>query len=159
WMAALTEHPKRHPRTVLLGFLSAEHGLGEIAIVRRGEPLVEARLGWDGRLLSPGSTLAGEPLRISASAEGDALPGRRTREALLRMRAPRLPAESPSGWCSWYDYYTKVTERAVEQNLAALSEARATMPVRYVQLDDGYPTKIGDWLSPNAKFSSGLSSL
>ena len=68
--------------------------------------------------------------------------------------------DSPSGWCSWYYYFAKISERDIEENLdaAAALAAGAAQQVdwRYCVLDDGYATAIGDWLSVNSRFPSGL---
>src|SRR5581483_1418930 len=50
-------------------------------------------------------------------------------------RAPRV-------WCSWYQYFTQVTEADVLENLEAIERLR--LPIEVVQLDDGYQSGIGD---------------
>jgi alpha-galactosidase len=62
--------------------------------------------------------------------------------------------ELPTGWCSWYYYYSKVSAQDLTENLAALQ----AHPVdwRWFVLDDGYQTAVGDWLSINDKFPQGL---
>jgi len=50
-----------------------------------------------------------------------------------------------TGWCSWYGYYHDITEQALIGELALID--RAALAVDTVQLDDGYQTGIGDWLS------------
>jgi alpha-galactosidase len=69
----------------------------------------------------------------------------------------RVPATVPSGWCSWYYYYGRVTEADIRANLEALRSSR--LPVDYVQVDDGYQPATGDWLSANDKFPSGMQRL
>jgi len=63
----------------------------------------------------------------------------------------------PAGWCSWYKYYTRVREGDVLTNLVTLEQLRDVMPVRYMQLDDGYQRAVGDWLElDNTKFPCGM---
>lgn len=149
--------------TLLVGFLAAERGLGEVALLRDGapqrRPRLEARLDWAGKLLPAGTELVGEPLFVGMDGDGDALVRSWTAQTAQRMHARRWTQPIPSGWCSWYYYYTRVSEAAVDANLACLQEQRAALPVRYVQLDDGYQQKVGDWLHPNAKFPGGLAAL
>ncbi len=149
--------------TVLLGFLAAEQGLGEVALVRTGAPArrprIEARLSWAGRRLPAGARLPGEPLLIAASGDGDALLKQWTAATAQAMAARVSTAPVPSGWCSWYYYYTRVDEADVDANLEYLNQHRRELPVRYVQLDDGYQQKVGDWLAVNAKFPQGLPAL
>ncbi|MEU7524840.1 glycoside hydrolase family 36 protein [Saccharothrix sp. NPDC042600] len=66
----------------------------------------------------------------------------------LGLGAPR-PA--PTIWCSWYQYFTEVTESDVDRNLALLDAL--DLPVDVVQVDDGYQAEIGDWLAPSGRFA------
>jgi alpha-galactosidase len=59
---------------------------------------------------------------------------------------------APTGWCSWYHYYTDVTEADVVENLAAIGAAE--LPVDVIQLDDGWQAEIGDWLAYSDRFAS-----
>lgn len=161
--AAASGGASAQTQTVLVGFLAAERGLGEVALLRDGapqrRPCLEARLDWAGRPLAAGAELAGEPLFVGADSDGEALVRSWTEQTAQRMHARRWTQPIPSGWCSWYYYYTRVSEAAVDANLACLRQQRAALPVRYVQLDDGYQKKVGDWLHPNAKFPGGLAAL
>eukprot|EP00911_Craspedida_sp_UC1_P002622 UC1_evm4s1936 len=75
---------------------------------------------------------------------------------------PRPIAKTaPVGWCSWYEYYTKVTADRMLDNTEALARYAHDMPetagVGLVQLDDGYQLHIGDWLDCQPrKFPNGL---
>jgi alpha-galactosidase len=60
--------------------------------------------------------------------------------------------QAPTIWCSWYHYFTRVTEQDVFDNLDALDEFE--LPVDVVQLDDGYEAEIGDWLALSGRFRS-----
>jgi alpha-galactosidase len=66
----------------------------------------------------------------------------------------RLPAvrPAPTIWCSWYHYFTEVSESDMDENLAAIAEL--DLPVDVVQLDDGYQAEIGDWLELSDRFRS-----
>jgi len=59
---------------------------------------------------------------------------------------------APTLWCSWYYYWTKVAETDVLENLDAMDELE--LPIDVVQLDDGYQTEIGDWLTLSGRFAS-----
>lgn len=69
------------------------------------------------------------------------------------------PKHSPrvTGWCSWYNYFTRVTEKDIRHNLVELS--RLELPLDYFQIDDGWQGAIGDWLECNEKFPSGMKSV
>jgi alpha-galactosidase len=62
------------------------------------------------------------------------------------------PRPAPTTWCSWYHYFTKVTEADIDENLAAMDDL--DLPIDVVQLDDGYQAEIGDWLDLSARFAS-----
>lgn len=64
------------------------------------------------------------------------------------------PAPYVTGWTSWYKYYNRVTEKDVLDNLDSFRDAR--IPIDIFQIDDGYQEAVGDWLSINSKFPSGM---
>ena len=67
--------------------------------------------------------------------------------------------EIPVGWCSWYQYYSKVTSSQVRENLHALRKVRKRLPLKKFQIDDGWQSQVGDWLSFRRTFPHGLASL
>ncbi|HNN49597.1 MAG TPA: alpha-galactosidase [Pseudomonadota bacterium] len=156
WMMVLTP-PAQPLGHLLVGFVSALCGTGEVAICRDGAPRIEARLGFEGRQVAVGETLTGDKLLIALSHSEQGILDEYVDETARQMQPRPSPSPVPSGWCSWYYYYTKVSERDVLRNLTALAEKK--LPVKYVQLDDGYQRKVGDWLTTNAKFPSGLGGL
>jgi alpha-galactosidase len=88
-----------------------------------------------------------EPLAVMAGgAVGDHL------EAYARLvkRAHRVAVNrwNPVGWCSWYHYFGRLGWPDVVENLDAAAADRAAFPFDVFQVDDGYETEIGDWLSP-----------
>ena len=72
-----------------------------------------------------------------------------------RMSGARVTAPYRLGWCSWYQYYEHVRELDVRQNLAAAGD----WGVEVVQVDDGHQSEVGDWLSSDDSFPSGLPAL
>ncbi|MEU2774098.1 isocitrate lyase/phosphoenolpyruvate mutase family protein [Streptomyces sp. NPDC007162] len=67
----------------------------------------------------------------------------------LALPAPR-PA--PTVWCSWYEYFTAVTEDDIHENLRAMDTL--DLPIDVVQIDDGYQKALGDWLTLSGRFRS-----
>ena len=65
--------------------------------------------------------------------------------------------ELPTGWCSWYYYYSRVTEEDMHRDLDTASGRGVNW--KFFVLDDGYETAMGDWLSVNDKFPEGLEAL
>ncbi|MFT6321578.1 MAG: alpha-galactosidase [Granulosicoccus sp.] len=70
------------------------------------------------------------------------------------MDLPALRAEPSTGWTSWYNYYTDISEEIILKNLNAFSEKKT--PLDYIQIDDGYQTQVGDWLSIKSSFPNGM---
>lgn len=157
WMASI--HHASSPETLLLGWLTAKKGLGEVAIRRRQPSQLEARLTFARRHMLPGEKLVGDVLEVAFSSDGEGLLESWTLETAHQMQARKPLIPVPTGWCSWYYYYTAISEKEMLQNLEQLAGDRERMPVTCVQLDDGYQTAVGDWLSVNEKFPSGLEAL
>ena len=68
------------------------------------------------------------------------------------------PAKSPvTGWTSWYNYYTDIDEDIILQNLHAFT--RNQLPIDIFQIDDGWQPAVGDWLTANDKFPSGMKAI
>ena len=65
---------------------------------------------------------------------------------------PRKNTPKIFGYTSWYNYYQKITEDILLRDLAALDRQ-----FNLFQIDDGYETKVGDWLYVDQKkFPHGL---
>jgi len=141
---------------LLAGFTTQEVGLGELFYRNRGEPELWLSLDYGGKRLQPGARLEGEALYL-ALGEPVELLDRYSAEAARCMQA-RPCGTSPVGWCSWYEYYSKVRERDVLDNLELLAE-KPWLGLQLLQLDDGFQPEVGDWLEVNHKFPRGLAPL
>jgi alpha-galactosidase len=66
------------------------------------------------------------------------------------------PSRAPmrTGWTSWYNYYTNITEDVILKNLSAL--ASDNIPIDIFQIDDGFATAVGDWLNLKPSFPRGM---
>lgn len=74
-----------------------------------------------------------------------------------KMSARRPDTSSNSvGYCSWYYDYHNVSEKDFQANLSALVRHKDEFPCRYVQIDDGYQTCQGDWLTRNDRWPTPL---
>lgn len=72
--------------------------------------------------------------------------------AELQLTTPK--AKPATGWTSWYNYYTKIDEKIIEENLNAFAEKK--IPIDFFQIDDGWQTQTGDWLTVNQKFGGTM---
>jgi len=57
------------------------------------------------------------------------------------------PSEAPStvGWTSWYNYYQNINEDIILKNLEGFGDRNLSIDT--FQIDDGFQTRVGDWLS------------
>jgi alpha-galactosidase len=65
----------------------------------------------------------------------------------------------PVGWCSWYQFLQKVTYKDIQLNLEACQRLRSILPLNFVQIDDGFESQVGDWLSFSERFPRGVAPL
>lgn len=75
-------------------------------------------------------------------------------EEYFEFFGSRRSAPKCAGWTSWYNYYTRISEKIIMNNLEAVK--KENIPLDVFQVDDGYQTAVGDWLSINEKFPSGM---
>ncbi len=141
-------------RSLLTGAITASDFLTQVFVDAPSKSL-DARSLADGILLAPGDTLWSERIAVDLiGSPQDQL--ERYGDALARSTGARVPQKTPSGWCSWYYFYTTVTEADVVRNLRFLEQHRRELPIETVQIDDGYQADIGDWLITNEKFPHGM---
>ena len=146
-----------HPG-LTLGFTSHDRFLNHIALSHQGARLdaLHARVSTEGRSLAPGETLVGERLWLGLGgpdAEGLAEWAFR---AGVEMKAP-VPADSATGWCSWYQFFTRVRADDVRAATRTLAELRS--PLETIQIDDGFQAAVGDWLEWDDAFPDGIAPL
>eukprot|EP00945_MAST-04E_sp_MAST-4E-sp1_P007249 g7249.t1 len=146
--------------SVLLGFTKQNKATGEFFFHRASKHL-QCSLDYGKTLFS---TEIGEHGRVRLKLES-LLIMRGNIDALMETWASECAPEnyhrtlreieSPIGWCSWYKYYDKISQDIVKKNVEALV-ATPDLKCKVVQLDDGYQSQIGDWLTTNRKFPDGL---
>ncbi len=72
-----------------------------------------------------------------------------------KMNVKPLTDKKIKGYTSWYNYYQNISEDIILRDLEAIS--KKTDKVNTFQIDDGYQTSVGDWLSINkTKFPNGM---
>ncbi|GIV95685.1 MAG: hypothetical protein KatS3mg057_0342 [Herpetosiphonaceae bacterium] len=156
WMTVLRE-PAGH--SLLVGFISASDQQSAVAVqpALQGHRLAASSY-IEGLPLAPGAMLRSETLLICAGdSEYELL--ERYAQALAATMGARRWSHIPTGWCSWYYFFTDVSESDILRNLDFFASAGRRLPVEYVQIDDGYQQAIGDWLTLNEKFPSGMRAL
>lgn len=67
------------------------------------------------------------------------------------------PAKNLRGWCSWYQYYDRITPEILYRNLEALK--KRNLGFDFFQIDDGYQSAVGDWLTQRPAFEGRMKEL
>lgn len=150
----------RSGETLVAGFLTCRTAFGGVEVVVHGRDChrLAAVADADDVLLGPGEDLVVEPVWVGAAASAHAGLGAYAAAVATAMQA-RVPSRVPVGWCSWYHYFTNISEAAMLENLRTLAALRPEVRFDYVQVDDGYQSAVGDWVTTNARFPRGMGSL
>ena len=70
------------------------------------------------------------------------------------MELPKPKHQPLTGWTSWYNYYTNISEEIILKNTSAFAEKE--VPIDVIQIDDGYQSRVGDWLKIKPSFPNGM---
>ena len=71
----------------------------------------------------------------------------------MNLKEPKI--KHLSGYTSWYNYFQKIDEKIILRDLDGLDRAKDEVSI--FQIDDGYESFVGDWLTPdNKKFPNGM---
>ncbi len=157
----------------LIGFLSQQQQFGTLETHLKGKD-TDLRL-WadgDGARLDPDGFINTDWAYLSFINLDDADPFGSYFDAVARQHSllPALqegtPEEDPgslppvpTGWCSWYHFFGKVSADDIRRNLQAAQQLADRLPLEVIQIDDGFETKVGDWFSHQPGFPDGLAPL
>jgi len=142
---------------MLAGFITTGRCYNRFQIVlnENGLETLNAYVYGDGREVDPGETFVSEEFILLNGPDGYGLLERYGALWGKSMHARKWD-HIPTGWCSWYYYFDKVTEADVLENLEYLKAHRTEYPVEYFQIDDGYQKTPGDWTQPSPQFPHGI---
>lgn len=104
-------------------------------------------------MIPAGGSLELDPLYVSLGADPGALYAGYG-AAVAAAHPHPLPAAPPTGWATWYTYYSGVTEGDVRDNL----DAAASLGLDVFQIDDGWQVRWGTW-DAGADFPSGMAAI
>ena len=150
----------RSQRTALLaGFLSQREQFGTIKVDINEHPNLAVWANCDQVRLDAGASLSTDwavlmPFHVDVPEELDVF-----FKAAAKENAVREMRNIPAGWCSWYEFYQKISEEKIEQNLAAIESLSDKLPLGLVQIDDGFEHEVGDWLTFREGFPNGVKPL
>jgi alpha-galactosidase len=114
---------------------------------------VRAVVDTEGLELAPRATWNLEELMVASGGDRAAL----LTDLVARLTSHHRPLKveaPPTGWCSWYCFGPRVTAQQVLDNLDVI--AKSVPSLKYVQIDDGYQSAMGDWLETGAAFGGDV---
>jgi alpha-galactosidase len=134
------------------GFLAQREQFGVVE-TWLGDEILSLRIeaDADGVRLGPGRTLSTDLAYCALGA-----PAAEYFDAAARENDARSRRAAPEGWSSWYYSFTSIDQNKLERNTAAAAALRPRLPLRLIQLDDGYQADAGNWFERNAKFPSRM---
>jgi alpha-galactosidase len=158
---------------VLAGFLSQNQHFGSLeAWLRLPEPGLRLWANGDQTRLDPGKTMLTDWACLHVLPLDDPDPLGPYLEAVARQHGiqDRLPpsqfgspdgeeAAIPVGWCSWYQFFTHVTAEDVQRNVQSAADLSHELPLKLMQIDDGFEARVGDWFEFLPTFPNGVATL
>jgi alpha-galactosidase len=143
------------PDHLVAGFLSQREQFGVVE-TWLGDQSLSLRMEAD----ADGVRLdAGKSIRTDSAYLSLGVPAENYFDGAARENGARTRHPAPEGWSSWYYYYTAVRQTDLEKNTDAAARLRARLPLRLIQLDDGYQADTGNWFERNAKFPSTMNEI
>ena len=145
-----------HSKGCLLGFLSQKEQFGHVALPDWQNPHVLMWADTDNVKLEAGKTLQTDWAVFMP------LEGQHSEcispylELVAKENKVHYAGDVPTGWCSWNQYYQKIDDGIIRDNLNMLKEHEDDFPVELVQIDDGYQKQVGDWLAFRPGFAGGM---
>ncbi|MEJ2010815.1 MAG: alpha-galactosidase [Anaerolineales bacterium] len=147
-------------RGCLAGFLSQIHALGQVQILPRASDfLLRFISALDGRYLVPGGTFGSDWACLEALSAHAEEPAAAYLEAAGQLNAARIRPEVPVGWCSWYYYFGHLTDEDVYEHVEWIAENARRLPLKLVQIDDGFQAQVGDWFERADSFPSDMKTI
>ncbi len=145
---------------ILVGFLSQRAAFGSVVSNMEGEkPSLHLRANLDGVLLDPGDSFISDWACIDFIDTKSSDPLSTYLDLTAMENSARVAHTSPLGWCSWYYYFQDVHQAHVHDHLNWAKEFHDEIPLKVFQIDDGYQSNIGDWLTTNEQFPDGMAQL
>jgi len=141
---------------LVLGFTTSRRQMSWIDLSRDGDEADISAVGEaEGIVVAPGRSMKMETLY--AGLHDDLLAGLKAFGRIAGEGMKVAVKQAPNGWCSWHSYRDRgIGERTVLENADFLRERHKELPLRVVQLDDGYQKAYGDWLEHSDRFPHGV---
>jgi alpha-galactosidase len=160
---------RRQRAGLLVGFLSQKHHFGLIETYLGSlEPALRVWASGDLTRLDPGERMVSDWACLLFLHLDSPDPLGPYLEAVSREHGIGAGAsrtiDPPTGWCSWYqfsssDFTGTITAEDVRKNISAVGQVASRLPLKVIQIDDGFESRVGDWFSFTPGFPDGVSPL
>jgi alpha-galactosidase len=141
---------------LLLGFLSQKEQFGSIQVKLQGKMRVHLWAAGDHAQLNPGLRMKTDWACAFPMDVDQKEPFVTFTEAVARENEVPKMKPKPTGWCSWYEFYTKIDDEKINRNIQAIRSMESELPLDLIQIDDGFEAQIGDWLMFKKGFQKGM---
>lgn len=151
----------RHETGAVLGFLTQQENFGSISIDMHPKTSASLKM-WangDSARIDPGMTFVTDWAYFQFVSLNNEHPYDDYLKAVNQENQCRKFSGSPTGWCSWYQYFQDISDTVIKENTKMLAEFNKKLPLNLVQTDDGFVTKIGDWYDLKRGFEHGLTDI
>jgi alpha-galactosidase len=157
WMIAFRDNSSEN--IALVGFVTMKDNMSQVDFkVDEQENKIQslfARSISDDIVCNNSETLCSEKLLLDLLGPvSDGLDRYAARVALEMNAVPWK--KIPTGWCSWYEFFEKISEELILNVIDYYRKNREKYPIDYIQVDDGYFIHRGDWTIPNSSFPHGM---
>lgn len=136
-------------KPVLIGFASCYRFSGWI---RFNEETIQIALNGENIKIKPNETIKLEQIYMEQGDYNEIIDN--FGKAIEKNHPKRKFSEIPTGWCSWLVYGPNVTAQNIYDNLDAIK--KYNLDLKYIQIDDGYQARWGDWFDFTDKFEGGV---
>lgn len=140
----------------VLGFLSQRRQFGVITAALGKRREIQMFADGDDILMPPGMKVETDWAIAAPVRVDDRDPLGEFIDAVARENDIHLTKAKPVGWSSWYEFYTKIDEVKLRRNLDAIAANQKFLPIGLFQIDDGYESQVGDWLTFHKNFPAGV---
>jgi len=137
---------------ILIGFLSQNNHFGHILFKPGSADAIKIQASGDNTVITSGRTVSTDWLAIDFVDLNDPDPLKNYLEEVAKENQIKKNDAIPSGWCTWYQYFTKIDPDIIRMNLDILAELKGQLPLDYIQIDDGFQTAVGDWMDTKHRF-------
>lgn len=141
---------------LLSGFLSQREHFGSLETHFAPAPSLEVWANGDSVVCEPGERVLFDDLTAGFIHLDAPDPFESYCDAVSTVNQVVTDQPIPVGWCSWYHFYTDISEEKILTNLDTIVNLTSQLFLPLFQIDDGFETYPGDWFDFDPEFPDGV---